>query len=160
MTTTRIFIAAITLFLSAAAAAHPSTSPGAGSSAGQQPPATPAPAGVKPGSITCEECPYPYPSSYLPLTLYGQDVRMAFMDVAPQGTPNGHTVMIFHGHNFAGFYFGNIIDALRREGFRLVVVDQIGYGRSSKPIIPYSLNDMARNSRAILQSLKIEKAMV
>ena len=44
----------------------------------------------KPGSITCEECPYPYPSSYLPMTVYGQHVRMAFMDVAPAGTPNGH----------------------------------------------------------------------
>ena len=68
--------------------------------------------------------------------------------------------MIFHGNNFAGFYFGNIIEALRKEGFRVIVPDQIGYGRSSKPIIPYSLNDMARNSRAILQSLKIDKAMV
>jgi pimeloyl-ACP methyl ester carboxylesterase len=82
------------------------------------------------------------------------------MDVAPQGTPNGHTVMIFHGNNFAGFYFGNIIEALRKEGFRVIVTDQIGYGRSSKPIIPYSLNDMARNSRAVLQSLKIDKAMI
>ena len=126
----------------------------------QNRPQAPAPTDVKPGSITCEECPYPFPSSYLPLTLYGQDVRMAFMDVAPQGTPNGHNVVIFHGHNFAGFYFGNIIDALRAEGFRVIVVDQIGYGRSSKPIIPYNLNDMARNSRAILSSLKIDKTMV
>ncbi|HUQ87367.1 MAG TPA: alpha/beta hydrolase [Vicinamibacterales bacterium] len=123
-------------------------------------PAVPAPPDITPGSITCEECPYPFPSSYLPMTLYGQDVRMAFMDVGPQGTPNGHTVMIFHGNNFAGFYFGNIIDALRKEGFRVIVPDQIGYGRSSKPIIPYSFNDMARNSRAILQSLKIDKAMI
>jgi hypothetical protein len=61
-----------------------------------------APSDVKPGSITCEECPYPYPSSYLPLTLYGQDVRMAYMDVAPQGQPNGHTVVLLHGNNFAG----------------------------------------------------------
>src|SRR4029453_2126087 len=106
------------------------------------------------------ECPYPFPSSYLPLTLYGQDVRMAYMDVAAEGTPNGHAVMIFHGNNFAGFYFGNIIDALRKEGFRVIVPDQIGYGRSSKPIIPYSFNHMARNSRAILQSLKIDKAMI
>ena len=126
----------------------------------QTAPPVPPPTDVKPGSITCEECPYPFPSSYLPLTLYGQDVRMAFMDIAAQGTPNGKTVMIFHGNNFAGFYFGNIIDALRAEGFRVVVVDQMGYGRSSKPIIPYSLNDMARNSRAILQSLTIDKAMV
>src|SRR5215218_4038406 len=122
--------------------------------------AVPTPIDVTPGSITCEDVPYPFPSSYLPLTLYGQDVRMAYMDVAPSGTPNGHTVMVLHGNNFAGFYFGNIIEALRKEGFRVIVPDQIGYGRSSKPIIPYSFNDMARNTRAILQSLKIDKAMI
>lgn len=118
------------------------------------------PPDVKPGSINCEECPYPYPSSYLPLTLYGQDVRIAFMDVPPAATANGHTVVLLHGNNFAGFYFGGPIDALRKEGFRVVVPDQIGYGRSSKPIIPYNFHDMARNTRAILQSLNIEKVMV
>jgi pimeloyl-ACP methyl ester carboxylesterase len=119
-----------------------------------------APPEVKPGSITCEECPYPYPSSYLPLTLYGQDVRMAYMDVAPQRGGNGHTVVLLHGNNFAGFYFGVIIDALRNEGFRVIVPDQIGYGRSSKPIMPYNLADMARNTRAILQSLNIAKVAI
>lgn len=119
-----------------------------------------APADVKPGSITCEECPYPYPSSYLPLTLYGQDVRISYMDVAPQAQANGHTVVLLHGNNFAGFYFGVVIDALRKEGFRVIVPDQIGYGRSSKPIIPYNLADMARNTRAILKSLNIDKAMI
>ena len=118
------------------------------------------PSDVKPGSITCEDVPYPYPSSYLPLTLYGQDVRMAFMDVAPQGQGNGRTVVLLHGNNFAGFYFGGPIDVLRKEGFRVIVPDQIGYGRSSKPIIPYNLNDMARNTRAILQNLKIDRVMV
>lgn len=120
----------------------------------------PVPSDVKPGSITCEECPYPYPSSYLPLTLYGQDVRMAYMDVTPEGQANGHTVVLLHGNNFAGFYFGVVIDALRKEGFRVIVPDQIGYGRSSKPIIPYYLADMARNTRSILQRLSIDKAMI
>ena len=120
----------------------------------------PVPSDVKPGSITCEECPYPYPSSYLPFTLYGQDVRMAYMDVTPQGQANGHTVVLLHGNNFAGFYFGVVIDALRKEGFRVIVPDQIGYGRSSKPIIPYYLADMARNTRSILQRLNIDKAMI
>jgi pimeloyl-ACP methyl ester carboxylesterase len=129
--------------------------------AGQTPPAgPPTPADVKPGSITCEDVPYPFPVSYLPLTLYGQDVRIAFMDVAPAGAANGHTVVLFHGNNFAGFYFGNLIEALRQAGFRVVVPDQIGYGRSSKPIIPYNFHDMARNTTLILQSLKIDKAMV
>ena len=120
----------------------------------------PVPSDVKPGSITCEECPYPYPSSYLPLTLYGEDVRMAYMDVTPQGQANGHTVVLLHGNNFAGFYFGVVIEALRKEGFRVIVPDQIGYGRSSKPIIPYYLADMARNTRSILQRLNIDKAMI
>src|SRR3954453_22148157 len=118
------------------------------------------PPDVKPGSITCEECPYPYPSSYLPMTLYGQEVRMAYMDVAPQAEANGHTGVLLHGNNFAGFYFGVLIDALRSEGFRVVVPDQIGYGRSSKPIMPYNLADMARNTRAILQFLKIDRVIV
>jgi len=117
---------------------------------------------VAPISITCESCPYPYPSEYLPLTLYGQDVRMAYMDVAPTGTPNGHTVVVLHGNNFAGFYFGNIAEALSAEGFRVIIPDQMGYGRSSKPIIPYGFNDFARNTRAVavLASEGIDRAMI
>jgi pimeloyl-ACP methyl ester carboxylesterase len=126
----------------------------------QNPAPVATPVDVKPGSITCEDVAYPYPTSYLPLTLYGQDVRMAYMDVLPLGRPNGHTVVLLHGNNFAGFYFGGPIDALRKEGFRVIVPDQIGYGRSSKPIIPYNFHDMARNTRAILQSLTIDKVMV
>jgi pimeloyl-ACP methyl ester carboxylesterase len=118
------------------------------------------PTDVKPGSITCEDVPYPFPSSYLPITLYGQDLRIAYMDVVPLGPPNGHTVVLLHGNNFAGFYFGGPIEALRKEGFRVIAPDQIGYGRSSKPIIPYNFHDMARNTRLILQSLKIDRVMV
>jgi pimeloyl-ACP methyl ester carboxylesterase len=119
-----------------------------------------APPDVQPIGITCEECPYPYPSKYFDITTYGQDVRMAYMDVAPQGQPNGHTVVLLHGNNFAGFYYGNIADALSRAGFRVIVPDQMGYGRSSKPIIPYSLNDFARYTHDLLQSLNVPKVMV
>src|SRR5438128_369000 len=86
-----------------------------------QPPVPPkAPTDVKPGSITYEDIAYPYPVLTLPLTLYGQDVRMAYMDVPPAGAPNGRTVVLFHGMNFGGFYFAGIIDVLRKEGFRVV----------------------------------------
>ena len=119
-----------------------------------------APTDIKPGSITYEEIEYPYPVAYLPLAVYGQDVRMAYMDVPPEGQPNGRTVMMFHGMNFGGFYFGGPIDVLRKEGFRIVVPDQIGFGRSSKPIIPYNFHDMALNSRRLLQSLGIGKVTI
>ena len=115
---------------------------------------------VKPGSISCEECPYPYPSAYLPLNLHGQDLRLAYMDVAPQAPANGQTVLLLHGNNFGGFYFTPIIEALRQEGFRVVVPDQIGYGRSSKPAMPYNFHDMAANTRKLLEALKIPRVMV
>src|SRR5262245_15410015 len=86
----------------------------AGTRAQQGAPPVPTPSDVKPGSITSEDVPYPYAVSYLTLTLYGQDVRMAFMDVPPAGQPNGHTVVLLHGNNFAGVYFGGPIDALRK----------------------------------------------
>ena len=41
--------------------------------------------------------PYPHPVAYLPMTLYGQDIRMAYMDVPPQGQPNGRTVVLCTG---------------------------------------------------------------
>lgn len=119
-----------------------------------------APADVQPGSITYDDVPYPYPVAYLPLTLYRQDVRMAYMDIAPAGAPNGRVVVLLHGMNFGGFYFGGPIDALRQAGFRVIVPDQIGFGRSSKPVIPYNFHDMALNTRTLLQSLGITRVAV
>jgi pimeloyl-ACP methyl ester carboxylesterase len=119
-----------------------------------------APTDVRPGSITYDEVPYPYPVSYLPLTMYGQDVRLAYMDIAPAGQPNGRVVVLLHGMNFGGFYFSGPIEALRGEGFRVVVPDEIGFGRSSKPIMPYNFHDMAANVRKLLQSLGIPSAAI
>src|SRR5438874_13441456 len=119
-----------------------------------------APADVKPGSITYDEVAYPHPVAYLPVTLYGQDLRMAYMDVPPAGQSNNRTAILFHGMNFGGFYFAGLIDVLRKDGFRVVVPDQIGFGRSSKPIMPYNFHDMALNSRKLLQTLGVNMVTV
>ena len=119
-----------------------------------------APTDVMPGSITYEEIAYPYPVHYMPLTVYGQDVRMAYMDVPPAGTPNGKNIIMFHGMNFGGFYFAGPIEVLRKEGYRVIVTDQIGFGRSSKPVIPYNFHDMALNSKKVLDRLGITKVTV
>jgi pimeloyl-ACP methyl ester carboxylesterase len=125
------------------------------------PPPVPTPTDVKPGSINSEDAPYPYPSAHVTLTLHGQDLRMSYMDVAPSGPANGHTVVLLHGNNFGGFYFGGPAEVLRKEGFRVVIPDQIGYGRSSKPTtIPYNFSQWARNTKLLLDTLKIGKAMI
>jgi pimeloyl-ACP methyl ester carboxylesterase len=119
-----------------------------------------APADYGPVSVDMTDVPYPHPVSTFSFVLYGQDVKMAYMDVKPIGTANGQTVVLLHGFNFSGEAWRGTIDVLTREGFRVIVPDQIGFGRSSKPFIPYTFNDMAINTRRLLQSLGIERAAI
>jgi pimeloyl-ACP methyl ester carboxylesterase len=125
----------------------------------QEPPSAP-PADWGAISITMEEVPYPHPVSFVEFSLYGQDLRMAFMDVAPTGDPNGQTVVLLHGGNYWAASWEGVIDDLAGAGFRVVAMDQIGYGRSSKPILPYSLDMHAGNIARVLDHLGIEKAAV
>lgn len=111
-------------------------------------------------SITLENVKYAYPVKYLPISIEGQDVRMAYMDVMPTQNANGRTVVLFHGKNFGGYYWADVIKALTARGFRVVVPDQIGFGKSSKPLIHYSFHQMARWNKALLDTLGIQKANI
>jgi pimeloyl-ACP methyl ester carboxylesterase len=108
-------------------------------------------------SITLENVRYPYAVHFLPLHVEGQDLRMAYMDVEPTAAANGHTVMLFHGKNFGGYYWTNVIQRLIAKGYRVIVPDQIGFGKSSKPFIHYSFHQLAQNNRKLLDTLGIDK---
>ncbi|MGA0558401.1 alpha/beta fold hydrolase [Larkinella sp. VNQ87] len=115
---------------------------------------------TQPLSITLENYAYPYPTMLFPARIEGQNVRMAFMDVKPTGTVNGQTVMLLHGKNFGGYYWKNTIATLTQQGFRVIVPDQIGFGRSSKPIVDYSFHLLASITKALLDSLDIRQTVV
>jgi pimeloyl-ACP methyl ester carboxylesterase len=119
-----------------------------------------APADYGPVSVDLTDMPYPHPVATWPFELYGHDVRMAYMDVTPVGAPHAHAVVLLHSFNFSGESWRGTIEVLVREGFRVIVPDQIGFGRSSKPFIPYTFNDMAINTRRLLQSLGVERAAI
>ncbi len=110
-------------------------------------------------SITLENVDYAYPVKFLPLTVEGQDLRMAYMDIKPL-KPNGATVMLFHGKNFGGYYWTNVIKALSDAGYRVVAPDQIGFGKSSKAIINYSFHTLAGFNRQLMDSLGIKQVAV
>lgn len=110
-------------------------------------------------SITLENVKYPYPVKFLPLKVEGQDIRMAYMDVNPINA-NGKTVILFHGKNFGGYYWSNVISALTAKGYRVVVPDQIGFGKSSKPCIHYSFHRLARFNKKLLDTLGINSVTV
>lgn len=111
-------------------------------------------------SANFEEIPYPYPVQFLNLKRFGQDMRMAYMDVAPTGRSNGQTIFWQHGMNFYSEAYTPTLKALSEAGFRILAVDRIGYGKSSKPIIPYSFNFVATNMKALLDELGIDEVAI
>ncbi len=93
-----------------------------------------------PVSLSLEEIEYPFPVSYINFSVYGEDVRLAYMDVAPTGPANGRTVIFHHGGLYYGWYWEEQIKALAAEGYRVIAKDRLGWGKSSKPMIPYSIS--------------------
>ncbi len=147
------------VLIRAAIATLLSTVPAIVATAQQRPPASP-PAEWGALSINIEEVEYPHPVKYFNLNVYGQDVRMAYMDVAPAGTPNGRTVVLLHGGSYYGWYWKAQIEALRNTGYRVVVEDRLGWGKSSKAILPYSISMHASNTVALMDHLGVDKAAV
>ena len=117
----------------------------------------PAPAVV--GSAL-ENYPSPWPVKFLPLSIDGQSVRLAYHVVAPTGPANGRTALMLHGKNFFSDYWRDTAQRLAQRGWRVLLVDQIGFGRSSKPDITYSFNALAANTKALLDHLGITRVSV
>ena len=115
----------------------------------------------EPLGIALEGFPYPHPVSYFDLEIQGTQQRMAYMDVAAEvDTPLG-TVLLLHGKNFCGAYWGPLIDDLAAAGYRVVVPDQIGFGKSTKPhTLQYSFHLLAQNTRALLDELGVNDTVV
>ena len=124
----------------------------------QSAPPQSAPADWGPVSINLEEYEYPYPVEYLNFSVYGEDVRVAYMDVAPTGPANGRTVIFHHGGYYYSWYWEDQIRALSAEGYRVIAKDRLGWGKSSKPDIPYSINLWASNTARLMDHLGIEQA--
>src|SRR3954464_6483756 len=113
----------------------------------------------EPYGIALEGFAYPYPVHLLSLTNDGEQLSMAYMDVPP-AQPHGRTVVLLHGRNFPSSYWAPVIKMLSEAGFRVVVPDQIGFGKSSKPIGELHFDNLARNTIALLDHLKIDKAEI
>jgi pimeloyl-ACP methyl ester carboxylesterase len=111
----------------------------------------------EPYGIGLEGFAYPYPVNMLPLVNDGEPVRMAYMDVAPP-QPNGRVVVLLHGRNFPSSYWAPVIKTLNEAGYRVLVPDQIGFGKSSKPTTDLHFDTLARNTIALLDHLQIARA--
>jgi pimeloyl-ACP methyl ester carboxylesterase len=107
-----------------------------------------------------EEVSYPFQVNVFQFESQRQTLEMAYMDVIPD-KPNGRVVLLLHGKNFNGYYWESTIRALIASGYRVVVPDQVGFGKSSKPeCYQFSFQQLATNTMALLNHLGIEKVSV
>ena len=103
---------------------------------------------------------YPYNVSHLKLDTQNQALKMAYMDIEPDNY-NGKNIVLFHGKNFNGAYWKTTIEALTKEGFRVIVPDQIGFGKSSKPThFHYTFQQLAQNTKTLLDTLNIKETAI
>jgi pimeloyl-ACP methyl ester carboxylesterase len=110
--------------------------------------------------IRLEEVRYPFPVNTLRLESQRESLEMAYMDIAPE-SPNGRSVLLLHGKNFNGYYWQSTATALLTAGYRVVIPDQIGFGKSSKPRrYQFSFQQLALNTRALLDYLGIRTASI
>ncbi|MGO2368596.1 MAG: alpha/beta fold hydrolase [Serratia sp. (in: enterobacteria)] len=104
---------------------------------------------------------YPYPLQQFSFGSQGQQLRMGYMDVPPEGKANGHTAVLMHGKNFCAATWQETIKALTKAGYRVIAPDQIGFCSSTKPQhYQYSFQQLAQNTHALLSNLKISKAVI
>src|SRR5450432_2657333 len=72
---------------------------------------------------------YPYPVKQFAFVSQGENLHMAFMDIAAVGPPLG-TIVLLHGKNFCAGTWEATIKVLSEAEYRVVAPDQIGFCKS------------------------------
>ena len=110
--------------------------------------------------INLSQVTYPFEVHFLKLHIQNQDLQMAYMDIQSD-KPNHKSIVLLHGKNFNGSYWETTIRELVKNGFRVIVPDQIGFGKSSKPAhFQYSFQQLAYNTKSLLDTLGISQTAV
>jgi len=103
---------------------------------------------------------YPFPVQMYRFNSQQQALEMAYMDLKPTG-PEAGVIVLLHGKNFSGAYWEETAQALAKGGYRVIMPDQIGFGKSTKPAhYQFTFQQLANNTRDLLQSLKISRVHV
>lgn len=123
--------------------------------------ATPAAAQeTRPLGANLEHFAYPWPVDRFDVVVGTTRGQMAYMDVRPV-RPNGRSIVLLHGKNFCGATWEDTARALINAGYRVLIPDQIGFCKSSKPReAQYTFAMLARFTHELMQELAMEDAVV
>ena len=99
---------------------------------------------------------YPFEVNTFKFNSQNQDLKMRYMDIGEKDAQK--VIVLLHGKNFSGYYWERVAKDLLKKNYRVIIPDQIGFGKSSKPdYYQYSFGQLALNTKTLLNNLKIEK---
>ncbi|KAI1123661.1 alpha/beta hydrolase [Nemania abortiva] len=108
------------------------------------------------GDLNGSNFTYPWPVKLFQFSSQLQDVEMAFMDVSPAGEPNGRVAVCLHGKNFCAPTWEATARILTEQGYRVILIDQVGFCKSTKPeSYQYTLQQLSYNTNSLLHALGI-----
>jgi pimeloyl-ACP methyl ester carboxylesterase len=73
---------------------------------------------------------------------------------------SGPAVILLHGGLANGQYWAKQVPALERAGYRAVVIDSRGHGRSTRDARPFTYELMASDVVSVMDALKLRRAAV
>lgn len=87
------------------------------------------------------------------------DGRMHFIDEGPR---DGRPIVMVHGNPTWGYLYRRFVKAVTEAGYRAVVPDHLGFGRSDKPDDPalYQIQRHGDRCEALLEALDLRDATV
>lgn len=99
---------------------------------------------------------YPFGVKTFTFNSQNQELKMRYMDVGDKEAEK--IIVLLHGKNFSGYYWEQVAKDLIKQNYRVIIPDQIGFGKSSKPdYYQYSFGQLALNTQSLLESLGIKK---
>lgn len=110
--------------------------------------------------IAVAQEPYPYPVKYITIHAEEQTFRMAYMDILPEKAKSAKIALLLHGKNFNGYYWKDVANYLLDKGYRVIIPDQVGWGKSDKPDIHYSFHTLASYTQMLLDTLNVKKITI
>ena len=99
--------------------------------------------------------------------LWRRGVKSEYVEVAGNrlhyfeaGPGDGTPLVLVHGLGARGEDWGAMIPALAAQGFHVYVPDLLGYGRSAKPDVSYSISLEEQTVAQFMQAVKVPRADV
>ncbi|BBW91763.1 alpha/beta hydrolase [Pseudoalteromonas sp. PS1M3] len=103
---------------------------------------------------------YDFKVNYFSVESQKQSLKMAYIYLKPT-KEKMPTVTLMHGKNFNADYWTTTAQYLQSLGFGVLIPDQIGFGKSSKPTnYQYSFASLAHHTHALIDSLNLKQTIV